>query len=212
MPRTVSTSCSHAQLFEEEVYGSNKLEADVHHRMAHYLAKYITSPCPASPSTHTTGMRHTPGRGTESQSQFTLSEKSTRFRKNTVRLYRNCSLHCQPSMTKGPQSVQNRMQKPVYKQSQTVSRQATKVCPEPLLQVTVPSHRKASHLDIPEEWRILNDHADIAAGRCAAAAAALKADWCAELRARRALAVKILQYKRAAFADSHALLLQSLRT
>ena len=76
----------------------------------------------------------------------------------------------------------------------------------------VPSHRKASHLDIPEEWRILNDHVDIAAGRCAAAAAALKADWCAELRARRALAVKILQYKRAAFADSHALLLQSLRT
>ena len=28
----------------------------------------------------------------------------------------------------------------------------------------------AKLLDIPEEWRILNDHADIAAGRCAAAA------------------------------------------
>ena len=75
----------------------------------------------------------------------------------------------------------------------------------------VPSHRKALHLDIPEEWRILNHHADVAAGRCAAAAAASKRDWCANLRARRELAVKILRYKRAAFADSHALLLQSMR-
>ena len=75
----------------------------------------------------------------------------------------------------------------------------------------VPSHRKALHLHVPEEWRTLNHHADVAANSCAAAAAALKANWCAELRARRALAVKILQYKRAAFSDAHALLLRSVQ-
>ena len=75
----------------------------------------------------------------------------------------------------------------------------------------VPSHDKHLHLPIPPVWRELNKFVDKAAGACAASAFDSRKEWCDALRVRRDTALKILQFKRAAFADLHSLFLQSRR-
>ena len=75
----------------------------------------------------------------------------------------------------------------------------------------VPSHDKHLHLPIPPVWRELNKFVDKAAGDCASSAFDSRKDWCDALRVRRDTALKILQFKRAAFADLHSVFLQSRR-
>ena len=75
----------------------------------------------------------------------------------------------------------------------------------------VPSHDKHLHLPIPPVWRELNKFVDKAAGDCASSAFDSRKDGCDALRVRRDTALKILQFKRAAFADLHSVFLQSRR-